>query len=100
MKRLIYIALILTAVITGCKKNEQLLYNDIARVQLKDTATLNSTFVYEPATTTKDTVYVQVNTIGKITNYDREVKLVQVTEKDEPFPAVAGVHYIPMDDPS
>ena len=100
MKRLIYIALILIAAITGCKKNEQLLYNDIARVQLNDTATINSTFVYEPVTTTQDTVYVQVNTIGKTTSNDREVKLVQVTEKDEPFPAVAGVHYVSMDDPS
>jgi hypothetical protein len=100
MKRLIYIALMLTAAITGCKKNERLLYHDIARVQLNDTATINSTFVYEPVTTTKDTVYVQVNTIGKTTNHDREVKLVQVTEKGEPFPAVAGVHYVSMDDPS
>lgn len=100
MKRLIYIALILTAVISGCKKNEQLLYHDIARVQLNDTATINSTFVYESPTTTRDTVYVQVNTIGKIANNDREVKLVQVTEPDELFPAVAGVHYVSMDDPS
>ena len=100
MKRLIYIALILTTVITGCKKNEQLLYHDIARVQLNDTATINSTFVYDPATVTRDTVYVQVNTIGKTANNDREVKLVQVTEENEPFPAVAGVHYVSLDDPS
>lgn len=100
MKRLIYIALVLTVVITGCKKNEQLLYHDIARIQLNDTATINSTFVYEPASTTRDTIYIQVNTIGKTTSNDREVKLTQVTEKNEPFPAVAGVQYVSMDDPS
>jgi len=93
-------ALILAVVATGCSKATQLLYSDIARVQLADTTTVNNTFVYDAATVTKDTVYIQVNTIGKTANFDREVKLVQVTEPAELFPAVPGVQYIPMDDPS
>ncbi len=101
MKRLIYFSLIfLAAGLIGCSKADELLYEDIARVQMADTATVNSTFVYEPATKTRDTVYIQVNTIGKTTNYDRAVKLVQVAEKNEPNPAVPGVHYLAMDDPS
>ena len=101
MKRLIYFSIvILAAVVTGCTKTDYLLFNDSARVQLSDTATINSTFFYEPATVIRDTVYIQVNTIGNTTSKDREVKLVQVTEPGVTNPAVAGVHYVPMDDPS
>lgn len=101
MNRLIYFILIfLTAVITGCSKTDYLLYNDIARVQLTDTATLNSTFVYKAGSILRDTVYIQVNTIGQMTNYDRAVKLVQVNEPNELNPAIAGIHYLAMDDPS
>jgi len=100
MKRLLYIALIAMAVVTGCSKTEQLLYSDVSRVQVSDTTTINSTFFYEAATKIRDTVYIQVNTIGKTENYDREVKLVQVTEMNVQNPAVPGVHYVAMDDPS
>lgn len=100
MKRLIYFTLIfLTAVAAGCSKADELLYNDISRVQLSDTAVMNSTFVYKNATVTKDTVYIEVNTIGDIANYDREVKLVQVAEAGVTSAAVAGVHYVSTDDP-
>lgn len=102
MKRLIYItAVLLIAVATGCSKADQLLYSDEARVQLNDTTTISHTFIYEPSTKTKDTVYIQVNTIGNIANYDREVSLVQVLETDKLNPAaVPGVHYVPLDDPA
>lgn len=101
MNRLISITLIsLVAVVTGCSKTDGLLYSDSARLQLGDTTTVSSTFVYEPAAKTRDTVYIQVNTIGKMAAYDREVTLVQVAEKNEPNPAVAGVHYVSMTDPS
>ncbi|HEY0177271.1 MAG TPA: DUF4843 domain-containing protein, partial [Pedobacter sp.] len=96
-----------------------LLYNDAARVQLNDTSTTNITFYYEPASVTRDTVYIQVNTIGGFTDYNRDVKLIQVPEynysytrdpvtnqvidtiaTEKPYKAVAGVHYVAMDDPS
>ncbi|RBQ07899.1 DUF4843 domain-containing protein [Pedobacter miscanthi] len=100
--RLIYFILVCIslAVLAGCSKAELLVYTDIDRLQMTDTATINSTFVYEPASTIKDTVYIQVNTIGKTANFDREVKLVQRTEAGEPNPAVPGVHYLAMDDAS
>ncbi|SIN94119.1 DUF4843 domain-containing protein [Chitinophaga niabensis] len=119
MKRLIYIIAILLATASGCTKSEYLLFNDIARVQLSDTTSLSSTFVYDPVTIVKDTVYIEVSTIGGITNYDRPVKLVQIPEFDytyvrdpitnqitdtiateRPFKAVAGTHYIDLADKS
>ena len=101
MNRLIYFALIsLAAVVISCSKADQLVYNDIAGVQLADTSTINTTFFYENAATLRDTVYIQVNTIGKIANYDREVKLVQVPEIGESNQAVPGVQYLAMDDPT
>lgn len=101
MNRLIYFTLIaLAALATGCSKADELLYNDISRVQLNDTATVNSTFVYEPATVTRDTIYIQVNTIGDMANYDREIALVQVPESGAVNAAVPGIHYVAMDDPS
>ena len=101
MKRLIYfLILISAAIVSSCTKTDYLLFNDRARVQLSDTATINNTFFYKPATVLRDTVYIQVNTIGNTSNKSREVKLVQVTEPGVLNPAVAGVHYIAMDDPS
>lgn len=101
MKRLIYFAVIaLAAVLAGCSKADQLLYSDVNRLQLNDTTTINTTFVYDPVTTTKDTVYIKVNTIGQISDHDREVKMAQFVEPDVQNTAVAGVHYLSMDDPS
>jgi hypothetical protein len=101
MNRLIYFTLIfLAALATGCSKADELLYHDIARVQMNDTATVNSTFVYAPATVTRDTVYIQVNTIGDMASYDREVTLVQVPESGTVNAAVPGLHYVAMDDPA
>ncbi|TCC96697.1 DUF4843 domain-containing protein [Pedobacter hiemivivus] len=90
----------LVAVVTGCSKPKGLLYSDIARVQLNDTSTVNNTFFYEPATVTRDTVYIKVNTIGPIANFDRAVNLMPVVEQGVLNPAIPGVHYVPLDDPS
>ncbi len=64
-------------------------------------------------------MYVRLNTIGGISDQDRKVTLEQVTEydvtyvrdpvtnkiidstvKEKPFKAVAGKHYVPLNDPS
>lgn len=117
MKRLIYYTAVILLVASGCKKADYLVYDDIARVQLSDTAALNSTFVYEAAAVIRDTVYIQVNTIGGITAFDRPVRLQQVPEYDytyvrdpitnqvtdtiatvRPFTAKPGVHYVDFND--
>lgn len=101
MNRFIYTILIfLAALATGCSKADELLYSDIARLQMTDTATLNSTFVYDGIEVTRDTIYVPVNTIGDLSNVDRAVKIAQVIDTITLNPAVAGVHYLSFDDPS
>ncbi|MEJ2882476.1 DUF4843 domain-containing protein [Pedobacter sp. GR22-6] len=101
MNRFIYTLLSFLAIAAaGCSKADELLYNDIARIQLNDTSAINSTFVYETAAVSRDTVYIPVNTIGDLSNVDRTVKLVQVAETGVVDAAVAGVHYLAFDDPS
>lgn len=119
MKKYSCIIIILVAVATGCKKADYMLYQGIARIQMADTASAGFTFVYEAPAVVRDTVYVRLNTIGGITDQDRQVKLEQVTEydvtyirdpvtnkitdstvKEKPFKAVAGKHYVGFDDPA
>jgi hypothetical protein len=95
-----------------------MLYRDVARVQLKDTATLARTFVFKPDAVARDTVFIQVNTIGEMKDYDRKIGIVQVPELVDSLVrdpatnevvdtlrverarrAVPGVHYVAMDDP-
>lgn len=45
-----------------------------------------------------DTVYVEIQTMGRISDSDRPFKLQQ-TNADEENAAVAGVHYVAFDDP-
>ena len=117
-KQLSILLAVLLVAATSCKKAQELLYSDINRVQLSDTAALNTTFVYDAATVTRDTIYMQVNTIGGISANERPVTLLQVPEYDysyvrdpvtnktdtikteKPFKAVAGVHYVDFKDPS
>ena len=113
------IAIILLVIVFGCTQEDPMSYQDISRVQMKDTARLNYSFVFEPASVEKGVVYIQVNTIGDMMDYDREVKLVQIPEYDytyvrdpetnlvidtimteKPNKAMPGVHYMALDDPS
>ena len=113
------IVVILLVVVFGCTQEDPMSYQDISRVQMKDTARLNYSFVFEPASVEKGIVYIQVNTIGEMMDYDREVKLIQIPEYDytyvrdpetnnvidtiiteKPNKAIPGVHYVALDDPS
>ncbi len=113
------ISFIILAPVAGCKRNEYLLFSDIARIQQADTTEMTYTFVYEAPAVVRDTVYIPVNTIGGITDKDRPVKLEQITEytytyvrdpvtnqitdtiaTERPFKAVPGKHYVAFDDPS
>ncbi|SEW37682.1 DUF4843 domain-containing protein [Chitinophaga arvensicola] len=119
MKTFIYAIAVLLVLAAGCKKADLLIYNDITRVQLSDTTTMSATFVYIPPAITRDTIYIQVNTIGDVADHDRTVELTQVPEydytyvrdpvtnqitdtliKERPFKAVAGVHYLDLKDKS
>ncbi|MDR2130057.1 MAG: DUF4843 domain-containing protein [Odoribacteraceae bacterium] len=55
-------------------------------------------FVYGPATTTRDTVWLEVETIGRLSNTERPVVIEQLlTGTGDALP---GVHYVPFDDAS
>lgn len=61
---------------------------------------IRKTFVYDPADVVRDTVYVPVNSMGFVRDYDRYFKVEQVLEKsDSVFNAEPGVHYVSFDDP-
>ncbi|MCD7939746.1 MAG: DUF4843 domain-containing protein [Bacteroides intestinalis] len=47
---------------------------------------------------TQDIVYVQVNTMGHIADIDRPISIVQ-TNTGQNDAAIAGIHYLPFDDP-
>jgi hypothetical protein len=86
---------------------------------LRDTTSIAYTFVYEPEPVRQDTVFIKLNTIGDVANYNREVQLIQIPEytysyvpnaqdpkiidtikTEMPNKAVPGKHYVPFDDPS
>lgn len=58
-------------------------------------STTHFTFVYEPDKTTIDTIWVEVSTMGYVTDYDRPIMLRQIKGTAE-----AGKHYIAFNDPS
>lgn len=108
-----YILIIFLAIVTlaSCKKESVNLYDDIARIQfgqeehllykpefdLSDTVK-NKTFVYDAPEVTRDTIYFDIYTLGKVSDQDRTFSL-----KQEEVPgannAVAGKHYVGFDDP-
>jgi hypothetical protein len=119
MKKYSCIIIILLAIVAGCKKADYMLYNDGHRIQVADTTQLSYSFLYKDASVTRDTVYVQMNTIGGIVDYARAITIEQIPEYDKayvrdpatnkiidstitekPFKAIAGKHYIAFTDPS
>lgn len=59
---------------------------------------VNYTFVYLPADVKQDTVWLKLETIGFVTDYDRSVSLEQVPTSG--LQAEAGKHYVAFDDPA
>jgi hypothetical protein len=55
------------------------------------------TFVYEPQEKREDTVWIEVATVGYVTDYPRGVSLCQL--ESDTLQAVPGVHYVAFDDP-
>lgn len=61
---------------------------------------LRKTFVYDPEDMLRDTIYVTVNGMGYVRDYDRMIRLEQMEVKpDSVYNAVPGVHYVAFDDP-
>lgn len=107
MKKIYYIltiSYISLLAFTGCKENEMDTYkNDPAIYFENDSKTQqdsirHSFFIYDDDVTF-DTVRIIVHTMGLPTKYDRNIKLIQ-TNIGEPNAAIAGTHFIPLEDPS
>jgi hypothetical protein len=119
MKKYSCIIVILLAIAAGCKKADYMLYNNGARIQIADTTPLSYSFFYKDPGLVRDTVYVQMNTIGGIADHNRTITIEQIPEydvtyvrdpvtnkvtdsvvKEKPFKAIAGKHYISFTDPA
>lgn len=119
MKKYCCIIVLLLAIAVSCKKADYMLYNDGHRIQIADTTPLSYSFLYKDASVTRDTVYVQMNTIGGIVDYNRPITIEQIPEYDKtyvrdpatnkiidstitekPFKAIPGKHYISFTDPA
>jgi hypothetical protein len=119
MKKYSCIIVILLAIAAGCKKAPYILYNDGHRIQIADTTPVSYSFLYKDAAVTKDTVYIQMNTMGGIVDHNRVITIEQIPEYDKiyvrdpvtnkitdsiitekPFKAIPGKHYISFTDPA
>lgn len=111
-KRYFLIILLITGLFASCKKEQGMIFDDIARIQFGqspaqfykpqfdlDDTLKTKTFVYDPEDVVRDTVYFDIYTLGKVSESDRSF-----TIKQEEIPgvnnAVAGKHYVAFDDPS
>ncbi len=63
-----------------------------------DTITISYSFVYAGSSVTRDTIWVPVETIGKLSDVDRTISIEQIETSG--VNAVAGTHYIAFDDAS
>lgn len=119
MKKYSCIIILLLAVLGACKKADYMLYNDGQRIQMADTTAFSYSFLYKDAAVTRDTILIQMNTIGGIAGHDRAITIEQIPEYDKtyvrdpvtnkitdsvitekPYKAIPGKHYIPFTDPA
>ncbi len=102
----------------ACQKSEIPVYSGDTLVQFQDTIPQGYTFLYEPSSISRDTLWVPIRVIGGTTSHDRAVKLTQVQEYRDSliydqsgkqigiekvpvlFTAVAGKHYVDFDQPA
>ncbi|MEA5006874.1 MAG: DUF4843 domain-containing protein [Rikenellaceae bacterium] len=104
MKKSIYKYLIFSALIyiaSSCEKTPEV-YDAGSGLNFYYTSTsdtlLSYSFVYGPSSMLTDTVWVKVETMGPLSDRDREITIVQqMTGKDD---AVAGTHYVSFNDAS
>lgn len=101
----------LCPIIGGCSE-DYMSFEGIDRIQFKTKTEEVYTFAYYPESIQKDTLQIELITIGEVTDHPRTVRFEQVTKEwkytydeedpkkvvdstyvDMEFPAVAGVHY-------
>lgn len=87
--------------LVACEKDLPIYDNPVCGLQFiyeneKDSV-VNYSFAYGPKETTQDTVKVEIQLMGVLMDQDRTISLKQITTGDHD--AVAGVHYVPFNDP-
>jgi hypothetical protein len=102
MKTLYYIgAMILALFATSCEQPLEVFGNDTGvnfyRWSTADTV-INFSFLYGPADATQDTVWLDMETIGRLPSAPRPVLFEQTPAGDSD--AVPNVHYVPFDTPA
>ena len=78
-------------------ESEQDRLNFVVELKKEIPTPVRKTFVYDPESLTRDTIYVPVKSMGFLRDYDRFVRFEQV-KLDSVFNAESGVHYVAFDD--
>lgn len=107
MKKIsIYLLLLLPAfVFCSCEKDMETYHaagNDRINFVFEDyyhaDTLISHTFVYYPESRQWDTLWMEMETSGFVTDYPRTIPLIQLPVDSNA--AIAGIHYIAFDDPS
>lgn len=113
MKKITYILCVVSAILltTSCEKDLPVFNDEEANLVFYydgldftknfeyNMSLSNFSFVYSSPDVMQDTVWVEVETMGLLRDYDRPVKFVQKDTADV-VQAVPGKHYVSFDDPS
>ena len=78
MKKIIYFILPLCLGLAACQEEDGLLFNDKARVQLRQDASgtfddYSYSFIWSPASVTRDIVYLPVRVMGEVSYWYQPV---------------------------
>ncbi|WP_316819217.1 DUF4843 domain-containing protein [Pedobacter nyackensis] len=112
MMNRIYILLLVVCFATACKKDNYLVFNEVDRLQfgpvpekiylpqsaMEDTLKAY-TFLTQPISRVRDTMYFDLYTMGNVSKVDRLYKIEQELVKGAGN-AEPGLHYVPFNDPA
>jgi hypothetical protein len=98
MNRFLIIAALFAA--ASCRQNDVPLYNDTPALYFgEDYDSISHSFFFLPSGAVTDTLWIQVNVLGRLADVARPVALRQ-SNADGTLAARAGVHYVAFDAPS
>jgi hypothetical protein len=80
-------------IFTSCAKEKLMKFSGKDRLLFKGEFEKRYSFVYKKSSVTKDTIWLDVETLGNIYKTDRKFKLEQIIEKNKDNTAIAGTHY-------
>lgn len=91
---------IVTCLFAACEKAEPTLKDVQSQLEFDKRYNESVEFVAQPSEITKDTVYLHVIVKGNAPTQRSYISLTQFDTTDTDLPkAIAGVHYVPFDDP-